>query len=180
MHQLKRILSPPHFLVFARNNNQAIEIFSQQRNIAVATLDFNNMETRHSTIGTRSIFYELITPELPMSRINLSPRFKSQTAISQSACADETRLSLDRHMCPTDQNHFLSVDSRSGRGAVDRTGVRAKTPPNSLAPPYFCPTLCQWAEQSISWRHVLSSSFGVREERVYLTKLCGTFFVDGS
>ena len=47
-------------------------------------------------------------------KINVLPRFLSQTAISQSERADEERNAFDRH--PTVQTYFLSVTSLTPKG----------------------------------------------------------------
>ena len=44
---------------------------------------------------------------------NVATRFERQTAISQSARADEPHLSFDRQFYQTVQNRFLSVNSVS-------------------------------------------------------------------
>ena len=82
----------------------------------------------------------------------VSSKYKWQTLISQSACADDTHHSLSCHFYQKIQKHLLSVNFSSPKGPswqVDQTRVREKIAPH-VGTATLSQTLCQWAEHSLS------------------------------
>ena len=98
-----------------------------------------------------------------MRLINVSPIFDRQTAIIQSARADETHRSFECHFCPI--VHFRIIFFSGGeretlahrKGQVDCTRVRQKkkkeNPFQILALLHFRQTVGQWAEHSSLLQH---------------------------
>ena len=84
-----------------------------------------------------------------MSVAGAGKRFEWQTAISQSACADETHHSLHRQFYPTVHNNFLSVNTRSPKRAGSANGAWWRE----------SEILSGESFKDVGWPHIISRTF---------------------